>query len=58
LPRGDGTTTPGTGVAGMTVVRDLPISINFYRRARGEQVVQQMLETQSTTLKKFVAANQ
>lgn len=42
----------------MTVVRDLPISINFYRRARGEQVVQQMLETQSTTLKKFVAANQ
>jgi hypothetical protein len=57
IPVGDGTTTPGAGVTGMTVVQDIPISINFYRRARGEQVIQQMLRTQSETLKKFVAAN-
>jgi hypothetical protein len=57
LPNADGSATPGTGVVGFTTVRDLPITINFYRKRQGPQVLQEMVTTQSATLANFVAAN-
>ena len=57
MPNGDGTATPGTGVTGATMVQDIFVSINLYRRSRGEKVTQELLAEQVATLKRFVAAN-
>ncbi|WP_435452999.1 hypothetical protein [Variovorax sp. LT1P1] len=57
LPKGDGTATPGTGVVAFTTVRDVPVTINFYRRGQGPTVLDEMVKTQAATAARFVAAN-
>ncbi len=57
LPIGDGTATPGTGVIAFTTVLDLPITINFYRRGQGVNVLEDMVRVQATTAARLVAAN-
>lgn len=46
-----------TGVTAITAVRDLPLSLNFYRRAGEEATAIEMLATQAATMKKFIEAN-
>lgn len=46
-----------TSIVAMTSARDLPISINIYRRGVGDNVLAQVLSSSQDTLARFAKAN-